>query len=102
MKRTHFPYLMGAIMGPMMLWMLHDSIMSGAGISFAAIGFILAHVAFFGGFALLAWLGIRLRPSLAKRLHRPTASHIGKMIAGAVVTAFTLHLLVHSGVLTWT
>jgi len=102
MKHSHLPYLMGAIMGPMMLWMLHDSLMSGAALSFAAVGFILAHVAVLVGFALLAWLGIRLRPSLAKRLHRPSLAHIGKMLAGAAIAALTLHLLVHSGVLTWT
>lgn len=100
MKHTALPYVMGGLMGPMMLWMMHDSLMSGAALSWGVIGFIAAHVAVFGVVVIVAVFGARLNPRLRmilSRLHRPSGAHLAQMMVAAVLSASLVHFSVHAG-----
>ena len=90
--------LMGAGMGALMLWMLHDRIMSGVFTGwFEAAIFALAHVAVV--VALLA-LGMVV-PGLRRRLagHRPDLRHLAGMGAGMVLSVSIIHAVAHGGLL---
>ena len=100
------PVAMGALMGPMMLWLLHDQIMGlpGSGGAWAAIVFL-------GGHALLlavvllatvfaARLSLGLHARLA-RLHKPSALHLALMLGTAATSAGFVHLAVHGGLSPW-
>lgn len=98
MKQTIVPIGMGLIMGPMMLWMLHDQL-TGQGTSpLAVAAFVGAHV-----LILLVVIGAglfaaRLSPGMREkldRLHRPSWGHIGKMLASAAAAALIIHLVLH-------
>lgn len=95
MKR---PMIMGALMGPMMMWMLHGALtgntMSGA----ALLAFVAAHLALVLVAVALVVFGARMSPRLHQRLsrlHRPRAAHIATMLASAAVVAGCIHLGVH-------
>ena len=89
------PIVMGAVMGPMMLWMAHRWIVSGAAAT-PMLGFAAAHLAILavllGGGLLLG----RRAPALRRRLHRPSAAHVARMLGAAAVSAGIVHLL-HGG-----
>lgn len=95
-RHTTMPIAMGAMMGLMILWMMHGQ-MTGQGAP-VAWGFVLAHVAVIavvlGGVAM----GLHRRfPRLAGVLrHRPSGRHVALMLGSAVATAFVIHLL-HGG-----
>ena len=91
-------FLIGAGMGALMLWMLHDRIMSSAftGWREAAV-FIGAHVVVV--FVLLS-LGL-VFPRLRRRLagQRPDARHLAGMGAGMAVSVLIIHAVAHGGIL---
>jgi hypothetical protein len=88
------PFAVGAVMAALMLWMLHDRIMSGdAGVIAGAAQFILAHV----GIAV-ALAGVTLLFPLARKAalrHRPSLGHLVGMSAGMAASAATLHAVIH-------
>ena len=97
MKRSRYiPVMMGALMAPMMLIMLHDDLMSGdgTGLSFKLAGFVLAHLAVIAGLALLAG-----RILLSRRLHIPSLRHMAMMLVGMLLSAGCIHLVIHGGML---
>ena len=102
MKRSHLipPVLMGAMMGAMGLMIFHGQMtgtMTGAG-----LGFVLAHLAVAALVFLAAALGLKNKLPVLHKLaaHRPGLRHIAIMIAAALMTALTIHLI-HGGP-TWT
>ena len=89
------PIVMGAVMGPMMLWMAHGWIVSSAAWT-AVASFVAAHLAFFAGLLGVGLLLGRRAPALRRRLHRPSAAHVARMLGAAAVSAGIVHLL-HGG-----
>ena len=99
MKIAYRPLAMGALMGAMMLWMLHgvltgESTLSGPALAiFVGMHLALA-VVLIGAALFAARLSPQLRALLA-RLHRPSLHHLLWMLAGATgamtLTHFTLH-----------
>jgi len=88
------PFLVGAAMAAMMLWMGHDRIMSGSlDLTVGAMWFALAHLAI--GLLILAI--IFLIPSARRRLrgHRPSLKHVTSMAAGMLATTGVIHLVMH-------
>ena len=92
------PLVAGMLMGLMMLWMAHGA-MTGSEVSGIAL------VAFVGAHLLVALIAVgaivfaaRLTPNFRARLarlHRPNLNHFTQMLAGAVIAAGTVHLIVH-------
>jgi hypothetical protein len=64
--------------------------------------YVMAHQAVVGRLGLASIIGVRLRPDLAPRIHRPSASHMVRMLATAALAALALHIIVHSGGVAWT
>ena len=93
------PFIMGSAMGAMMLWMLHQSLISGSGIGgWAALTFVLAHFAVVGAALSVTVFAVRLSPrwrARLARLHRPDIRHLGAMAIGAVGAAAVIHLTLH-------
>lgn len=102
---THFtvtkPIIMGALMGLMMLWMMHGALTGQSDLGLGAlVVFVVAHVAIVLVLIGLAMFGARLSPKLRAwtgRLHRPSYAHLIVMLAGAVVAVGAAHLLLHGG-----
>ncbi len=97
------PLLIGALMAPMMLWMLHSVLTDNAGMTvWAALLFLAAHVAV-GLVALLAAiLATRLSPrwrDRLSRLHKPSLPHVAQMFAGMAIASFMTHLWLHGGLI---
>jgi len=96
------PMIMGAVMAPMMLLMLHGQLTAEtSATTWAAILFIGAHVALALAALALALFAARLSPALRQqllRLHRPSLGHVGQMLAGMVLSAASLHLIIHGGI----
>jgi len=92
------PVIMGAVMAPMMMWMLHGAL-TGSGMSAAAlVAFVGAHVALALVAVALVLVGSRMSPRLhgmLSRLHRPSAKHFGAMLASAAVVAVAIHFGIH-------
>ena len=89
------PVATGTVMGPMMLWMAHGWIVSGAAWT-AVAGFAAAHLALLAGLLGLGLLLGRRAPALRRRLHRPSTAHVARMLGAAAVSAGFVHLL-HGG-----
>ncbi len=88
------PFLIGAAMPAMMLWMGHERIMSGEMmVTAGAVIFLLAHVAAVAVILSLALLSPRMRHALKR--HRPSLSHMSVMLCGMVLAAGTIHLVIH-------
>ena len=86
--------VLGAAMAAMMIWMLHDRIMSGGiSLSLGALAFVLAHVVVLMVGGALALLVPRVRRALAQ--HRPNHRHMAAMMAGAVAFAAVVHIILH-------
>ena len=85
------PWIMGALMGPMLLMMAHGPLVTGT-TPVALISFVLAHLAVIAGlvFALSRW------PALRRRLHRPSFGHLSRMVFAALTSATVVHLI-HGG-----
>ena len=93
------PLAMGAIMGLMMLWMVHGALTGGGPVPTAAlIGFVAVHLALallaVGAAIFAARLSPRARAWLA-RIHRPRPAHLVAMISGLTASAGLVHLAVH-------
>ena len=93
-----FPILIGAGMGPIMLWMMHDTLVSGA-TPLAALAFVGAHVAIAALLVAAVLLGPAISPrwrARIARLHRPSAGHLALMLSSAAATAGFVHMI-HGG-----
>lgn len=90
------PFVIGFVMAPLMLAMMHRPIMEGSlTVSAGLIGFVLAHVAV----VIAVGVALALVPAIRKRAlaHRPSLRHMGAMLAGMVVAAGLSHAVMHSG-----
>lgn len=85
------PWIMGAIMGPMMLLMAHGPLVSGT-TPMALLAFVGAHIAVFAVIAVL----VTRWPALRHRLHRPSSGHVARMLVAALTSATLVHLI-HGG-----
>lgn len=102
-KDWGMPMGMGAMMGAMGLWMLHQA-QTGTSMVGGAV-FVLAHVAVLAvvvAAALLVrrGLGGKRIQALARIRHRPSLAHVAVMLGTALITALLIHLI-HGGP-TWT
>ena len=88
------PYLVGLIMGPMMLWMMHDAIAAGSA-WWAAAGFVAAHLLVLALALAILLVVPRWRARLAA-VHRPSLPHMGAMLGSAGAAAGLVHLI-HGG-----
>lgn len=89
------PLIMGALMGVLMLGMLHGPIMAGEFRSgAAAAAFIGAHLA-----VLLAASAALFFPGMRRFVarHRPAPLHVATMGAGAIGSVALVHLVAHGG-----
>ena len=102
-RHTFTPVFMGSAMCLMMLGMVHRQLTSVDAVGFFALGF-------FVGVHMLAALLALVLPVLAatrspavhrflKRIHRPNLHHVGLMMIGAVLTAFSVHMWIHGGLI---
>lgn len=93
------PLVMGALMGPAMLWMLHGQLSQGTAVSaWAGIAFVGAHIAVIAILGLGAVFAARLSPRMRRWLaavHRPSLGHIGAMLAGMIGSGGLIHLSLH-------
>ena len=98
-RHSLLPVTLGAIMGAMMLWMLHSQIMTGDSVSdWGPLLFVGAHVAVailalgIARFGLSRFATVR---RIMPRMHRPSLNHMGVMLSSAVGAAMALHVLLH-------
>lgn len=99
MSMSRRPFMMGILMGPMVLWMAHGAMTSNNGLSGSALAaFIGAHVliglVIIGGGVFAARLSPQAR-DLIDRLHRPSIKHVMWMLVGAAAAATAVHLSLH-------
>ena len=100
MNDTKKPILIGLIMGPVMLWMLHRMLTGDTGgytgaalLAFAGLHVLLGAVVFVG-----AIFAARLSPGARDwmdRLHRPKPAHFALMLLSAGFSAGVVHLSLH-------
>ncbi|SFS21690.1 hypothetical protein SAMN05444714_2914 [Yoonia litorea] len=100
MRSIATPFVAGALMGPMMLSMLHKTLSGGTSPVSAITTFVVGHFAVL--LALLASFAVARRfiPQLRNRLgrmHTPRARHVGVMVMSAGATASVVHLAIHGG-----
>ena len=95
-EHTVLPVGLGAVMGAMMIWMLHRQIVSATAPDLTGLLiFVGGHIAVL---AVLFILPVVAAPRLrrwAERLHRPDLRHVGLMLAGAASGAVVFHLSAH-------
>lgn len=90
------PLIMGALMGVLMLGMLHDQIMAGEFRSgAAAAAFIGAHLAVLLAASAATLFFPGMRRFVAR--HRPAPLHVATMGAGAIGSVALVHLVAHGG-----
>lgn len=90
------PFLLGAAMAALMLWMWHERIMSGNfDLTSGAIVFALAHVAVLG----LSLVAGMLLPAVRRAVlrHRPHRGHVVGMMFGMVTTGLAVHAVMQGG-----
>ena len=95
------PMIMGALMGVMMLWMLHGALMGDGVRGWALIAFVAAHVVLAAVVIAAGLFAARLSPRarmLIDRLHRPSLRHVGVMLLAAAASAGVIHLILHGGI----
>ena len=102
-RHTFIPVFMGSAMCLMMLGMVHRQLTSVDAVGFIALGvFVGVHVlAVLLALALPVWAATR-SPTVyrfLKRIHRPNLHHVGFMMIGAVLTAFSVHMWIHGGLI---
>lgn len=100
-RRIFMPLFMGSAMGLMMLVMAHRQLTSVDTMGFIALGiFVVIHlVVALLALALPVWAATR-SPAVhrfLKRIHRPNLHHVGLMLIGAILAAFTMHTWIHRG-----
>jgi hypothetical protein len=93
------PIIIGALMGLMMMWMLHGALTGESGVTgWALIAFVTAHVAIIIVVLFAVIFATRLSPrahAWINRLHRPSLRHVAAMLGSAIIVAGALHLGVH-------
>lgn len=96
-RHTLMALTMGALMGLMMLWMLHGAVtgetqrsLAGAAVFVGAHVLVLAVLLALPAFAArrAPWLHARL-----SRLHRPSLRHVSLMLGAAGTSALIVHLI---------
>ena len=102
-RHTFIPVFMGSAMCLMMLGMVHHQLTSVDAIGFIAFGvFVGVHVlAVLLALALPVWAATR-SPAVhrfLKRIHWPKLLHIGLMMIGAILNAFSVHMRIHGGLI---
>ncbi|MEJ6640689.1 MAG: hypothetical protein QNL58_10210 [Octadecabacter sp.] len=92
------PVIMGSVMGPMMMWMLHGA-MTGNGVTgWALVAFLGAHVALIAVVMSGVVFAARLSPrakTFIDRLHRPSLHHVAIMSVSALAISGAVHLVAH-------
>ena len=88
------PIIAGTLMGAMMLWMLHDQIMSeGVSAAGATVAFVAAHVSLVGLIVLAALFIPTVRSAVHS--HRPSLRHVGLMLLGLTGSNALIHVTQH-------
>lgn len=88
------PVFIGAVMGAMLLWMLHEQIMlEGVSAAGASVAFVAVHVALVGLIALAALFIPKVRNAV--RSHRPSLRHVGLMVLGLTGSIALIHVTQH-------
>lgn len=102
-RHTFKSVFMGSAMCLMLLAIVHRQLTSVDAVGFIALGvFVGVHLlAALLALALPVWAAT---PSPAvhrflKRTHRPNLHHVGLMMIGAVLTAFSVHMWIHGGLI---
>ena len=93
------PLAMGALMGLMMLWMLHGQLTGDSSLSGTALAaFVGVHAALAAALIAGALFATRLSPraqTWLDRLHRPSLRHLRLMLMGATLSAGAVHIWIH-------
>ena len=93
------PVIMGALMGLMMMWMLHGALAGETAWGAAALlAFVAGHVAIGVVVVSIGWIGVRLSPRLQRivaHVHLPSLHHIGAMLGSAACVALVVHVVAH-------
>ena len=102
-RHTFKSVFMGSAMCLMLLAIVHRQLTSVDAVGFIALGFFVGvHVlAVLLALALPVWAATR-SPAVhrfLKRTHRPNLHHVGLMMIGAVLTAFSVHMWIHGGLI---
>ena len=98
MKNGLMPMTTGALMGPMMLWMLHSALTGNDMSAMTLMVFIGAHLLFVAVLFVAFFFATRLAPKRQlqlNRLHRPSVRHVGLMLGSATTVAAAVHLAIH-------
>lgn len=102
-RHTFKSVFMGSAMCLMLLGMLHRQLTSVDAVGFIAIGFFVGvHVlAAPLALALPLWAATRSPAGhrFLKRIHRPNLHHVGLIIIGAILNAFSVHMWIHGGLI---
>lgn len=98
MTAKHTPLVMGLLMGPMLVWMLHGQLTNDTSSGAALVLFVGVHLLLLAVVTALALFATRLSPrlqSLSSRLHRPSLAHLSMMLTGVLLSASALHFAIH-------
>lgn len=88
------PFALGAAMAAMMIWMLHERIMSGSlDLTSGGIAFVLAHVGVVVAIGALSFFVPTVRKAVVR--HRPSFGHFVFMALGMLAMAGSIHLIMH-------
>ena len=91
------PFAMGTAMAALMIWMLHEPIMSGAlDMTRGGVAFVLAHIGVLVALGTLSMFVPALR-KLVNR-HRPSFGHVAFMALGMFAVAGSIHLVMHGAI----
>mmetsp|Transcript_18462 Transcript_18462/g.30107 ORF Transcript_18462/g.30107 Transcript_18462/m.30107 type:complete len:99 (+) Transcript_18462:12345-12641(+) len=97
------PLAMGAVMGLMMLWMVHMQITGdGARSRGALLVFVGTHMVLIAALVILPLIASRRLGWVRRvtdRLHRPSLRHIALMLTGAALATAITHVAIHGGVI---
>ena len=102
-RHTLKSVFMGSAMCLMLLAIVHRQLTSVDAVGFIALGvFVSVHVlAALLALALPVWAATR-SPAVhrfLKRIHWPNLHHIGLMMIGAILNAFSVHMRIHGGLI---
>lgn len=91
------PFALGAAMAAMMIWMLHERIMSGnLDLVSGGVVFVLAHVGVVVAVGALSLFVPTMRKAVVR--HRPSLGHVAFMALGMLVMAGSIHLVMHGAI----
>ena len=92
------PVIMGAVLGPMVMWMLHGAMTGNSVTGWALAAFLGAHVAMAAVVISGAVFAARFSPRakhVIDRLHRPSLHHAAVMLASALAVSGAVHLVAY-------